>query len=127
MTVTRRIVSEERTVQCDKNIKKYINKTNGVDLVDYPAKIGGGWAQIGHFKKWYTKVHHAVTDFMIHQGCVGWNMSCNNRNLCQGELSMCEFQAVLAKEWISFVNESQQYTTSKTIKANALDLVMTGH
>ena len=100
---------------------------NGVDLVDYHAKIGGGLAQIGHYKKWYKKVHHAVTDFMIHQGRVGWNMSCTNRDLRRRELSTWEFQAVLAEEWISFVDETQQNTTSETIEANALDLVIGGH
>ena len=49
-TVTRRIGSEERTVECEENIKKYVNKMNGVDLVDYHAKISGGLAQIGHYK-----------------------------------------------------------------------------
>ena len=55
MTVTRRIGKEERTVQCEENIKKYVNKMNGVDLVDYHAKIGGGLVQIGHYKKMYKK------------------------------------------------------------------------
>ena len=66
--MTRRVGLEERTVQCKENIKKYINKMNGVDLVDYHAKIGGGLARIGHYKKWQKKVHHVVMDFMIHQG-----------------------------------------------------------
>ena len=73
-TVTRRIGSEEKTVPCENNIKKYVDKMNGVDLVDYHAKIGGGLAQIGHYKKWYKKVCHAITDFMIHQERIGWNM-----------------------------------------------------
>ena len=93
-------------------------------MVDYHAKNGGGLVRIGHYKKWYKKVHHAVTDFMIHQGHVGWNMSCNNRNLRRRELSTWEFQAVLAEEWISFVDETQQNTTRETIEANALDLVI---
>ena len=38
-----------------------------------------------------------------------------------------EFQAVLAKEWISFVDETQQNTASDNIEANALDLVIGGH
>ena len=120
-TVTRRIGSEERTVQCEKNIKKYIDKMNGLDLVDYHAKNGVGLTQIGHYK------NHTVMDFMIHQGHVVWNMSCTNRDLRQRELSTWEFHAVLAEELISFVNETHQNRARETVNANALDLVMGGH
>ncbi len=126
-TVTRRIGSEERTVQCEENIKKYVDKMNGVDLVDYHAKIGGGLARIGHYKKWYKKVHHAVTDFMIHQGRVGWNMSTINSELRRNQLTTWEFQAVLAEEFISYVDETQLNRINETAEANAMELVMGGH
>ena len=126
-TVTRRIGSKERTVQCEENIVKYVDKMNGVDLVDYHAKIGGGLARCGHYKKWYKKTHHAVTDFAIHQGRVGWNMSCINRELRRRELTTWEFQAVVAEEWIAFVDHSQEDAANDKIEENALDLFVAGH
>ena len=52
-TVEHRIGVEQKTIQCEKNIVRYVNKMNGVDVVDYHQKIGGGLAQSAHHKKWY--------------------------------------------------------------------------
>ena len=51
-------------------------------------------------------------------------MSCKNRNLRRRELSTWEFQAVLAEEWISYVDEREHQQNIEAVQINALDLVM---
>ena len=101
---------------------------NGIDVINYHQKIGVGLAQAAHYKKWYKKTHHAICDFMIHQGCVGWNMSADeNKHLQRQELMTWEFQAVLAEEFIAYVDVEKESTVSKSAEASAMTLIQSGH
>ena len=128
-TVERRIGAEKKQIQCEENIIRYVDKMNGVDVVDYHQKIAGGLAKVGHYKKWYKKTHNAICDFMIHQGRVGWNMSADeNEHLQRRELTTWEFQAVLAEELIAFVDvERDSSFVGSAVEASAMDLIVSGH
>ena len=67
-------------IHCEQNIVRYVDKMNGIDVIAYHKIIAGGLACCAHYKKWYKKVHHAITDFMIHNGHVGWNMACRENS-----------------------------------------------
>ena len=101
---------------------------NAIDVIDYHQKIGGGLAQAAHYKKWYKKTHHAICDFMIHQGRVGWNMSAEeNRQLRRRELTTWEFQAVLAEELIAYVDNELEVVATQNAEASAMTLFQSGH
>ena len=53
--------------------------------------------------------------------------SSNNPELRRIQLTTWEFQAVLAEEWISYVNNTQQNSNNETAEANAMELVVGGH
>jgi hypothetical protein len=126
--VQRRIGAEKHMIQCEENIVRYVDKMNGIDIIDYHQKIGGGLARIAHYKKWYKKTHHALCDLMYHNGRVGWNMSCNeNRRLRRRELTTWEFHAVLAEELISFVDDRSDEKQSATSESNMIDMIVRGH
>jgi len=126
--VERRIGAEKQMIQCEENIKRYVDKMNGIDIIDYHQKIGGGFARLSHYKKWYKKTHHAICDLMVHNGRVGWNMSCKeNRRLRRRELTTWEFQAVLAEEFIAYVDEDSDAKQSASTESNMIDMILQGH
>jgi hypothetical protein len=126
--VERRIGSEKQMVQCELNIQRYVDKMNTIDIIDYHQKIGGGVARLAHYKKWYKKTHHAIADFMFHNGRVGWNMSCKeSRKLRRRELTTWEFHAVLAEEMIAYVDDNLHAKQSAAVEATAVDMILNGH
>ncbi len=58
-----------------------------VDLDDYDKKIGGGFTARPHFKKWYKKGFLGVLDFMMVNGRVAWNMSCDIQGIITTKLN----------------------------------------
>ena len=65
---------------------------------------------------------------MVHNGRFGWNMSYKeNRRLGHRELTTWEFQAVLAEEFIAYVDEESDAKQSASTESNAIDLILQGH
>ncbi len=58
-----------------------------VNLVDYDKKIGGGFTARPHFKKWYKKGFLGNLDFMMVNGRVAWNMSCDIQGIIRTKLN----------------------------------------
>jgi hypothetical protein len=48
---------------------------NAVDQGDQSRMHGGGWANKGHFKKWYKKAFHGVLDIMLLQSWIAWRLA----------------------------------------------------
>ncbi len=63
------------SLACPEALQAY-NKCMGyVDLVNFDKKIGGTFTGKCSFKKLYKKGYLGITDFMLVNGCVAWNMS----------------------------------------------------
>jgi len=73
--VRRRTGQETISVPCPKTIIHYQENMGGVDQADQMRAHFGGFAAMGHFKKWYKKTLLAVLDMMLHNARLMWNMS----------------------------------------------------
>jgi hypothetical protein len=75
---------------------------------------GGGWANKGHFKKWYKKAFHGILDMMLLQSWISWHLAvsehaseaANNATTARWKASLKkeEFNILITVEMMTYID-----------------------
>ena len=104
-------------VPCPRMVIKYQTHMNAIDQGDQSRMHGGGWANKGHFKKWYKKAFHGVLDIMLLQSWISWRLAVSEHasqaatNVAMGavkwkaSLKKEEFNVLVAVEMMTYIDQ----------------------
>ena len=125
--VRRRTGQETISVPCPKTIIHYQENVGGVDRADQMRAHFGGFAAMGHFKKWYKKTLLAVLDMMLHNARLMWNMSVESdygRANGRKHLERYKFMHAVAHELLHYKTESLVSPPRRVIEDRVIENVI---
>jgi hypothetical protein len=127
-TVQRRVGANKVDFQIPEALKRYSsdNFMGGVDNMDKDKKIGGSFASLALFRKWYRMGLMGIFNFVIINGRQAWNMSTATKTE-RFKLDNAKFRWGLAEELLRFRDESVVDFVSAQQLSNRTSMIIAGY